>query len=139
MARSSDSYDSASSQFFICNADSTGLDGFYAAFGHVVEGMDVVDAITVATVGYTNYGGAITDKTKQAVIEYIKVLDDYTEAEYSLFLQLLETKQLISLESTPLVGADMSAYGDLPVHGSMGLTKRGQQVLELLEIQGVDR
>lgn len=44
MARSSD-YDSASSQFFIVQSDSTFLDGQYAAFGHVTEGMDVVDAI----------------------------------------------------------------------------------------------
>lgn len=36
---------SASSQFFICHADSTFLDGQYAAFGHVVSGMEVVDEI----------------------------------------------------------------------------------------------
>ena len=36
---------SASSQFFICHADATFLDGQYAAFGHVTEGMDVVDRI----------------------------------------------------------------------------------------------
>ena len=45
MARSND-MDSASSQFFICNADSTHLDGQYAAFGHVVEGMSTVDSIS---------------------------------------------------------------------------------------------
>lgn len=44
MARSED-YDSASSQFFIVQADSTYLDGQYAAFGNVTEGMEVVDAI----------------------------------------------------------------------------------------------
>jgi len=37
--------DSASSQFFICHADATFLDGQYAAFGHVVEGIEVVDEI----------------------------------------------------------------------------------------------
>ena len=37
-------YDSAGSQFFICHADSQFLDGQYAAFGKVIEGMDVVDA-----------------------------------------------------------------------------------------------
>lgn len=37
--------DSASSQFFICHANATFLDGQYAAFGHVIEGMDVVDRI----------------------------------------------------------------------------------------------
>ncbi|MDR2493005.1 MAG: peptidylprolyl isomerase [Coriobacteriales bacterium] len=49
MARSK-SYDSASCQFFITNADAPHLDGQYAAFGRVLEGMDVVDRITaVAT------------------------------------------------------------------------------------------
>lgn len=37
--------DSAGSQFFICDADDPWLDGQYAAFGEVVEGMDVVDKI----------------------------------------------------------------------------------------------
>lgn len=44
MARSMN-YDSAGSQFFICHADATFLDGQYAAFGKVIEGMDVVDEI----------------------------------------------------------------------------------------------
>ena len=44
MARSR-SYNSASSQFFIVHKDATYLDGQYAAFGRVIEGMDVVDAI----------------------------------------------------------------------------------------------
>ena len=44
MARSSKK-DSASSQFFICHADATFLDGDYAAFGCVVDGMDTVDKI----------------------------------------------------------------------------------------------
>lgn len=49
MARSQ-SNNSASSQFFICHADSTFLDGDYAAFGAVISGMDVVDKIAnVAT------------------------------------------------------------------------------------------
>ena len=39
---------SASSQFFICHADATFLDGQYAAFGAVVEGMDAVDEIAAA-------------------------------------------------------------------------------------------
>lgn len=44
MARSQDP-NSASSQFFICHADSDFLDGEYAAFGIVINGMDVVDAV----------------------------------------------------------------------------------------------
>lgn len=49
MARSQ-FYNSASSQFFICHADAKFLDGQYASFGKVVEGMDAVDRIaSVAT------------------------------------------------------------------------------------------
>ena len=44
MARSQN-YNSASSQFFICHVDCAFLDGQYAAFGQVVEGIEVVDKI----------------------------------------------------------------------------------------------
>ena len=44
MARSLDP-NSASSQFYICDGDQHFLDGNYAVFGHVIEGMDVVQAI----------------------------------------------------------------------------------------------
>ena len=57
--------------------------------------------------------------------------------EYSLILQCLEKKGLISLDyDKPLKGYDMAAYQGYPIHGSMALTQRGQQVLELMEIQG---
>ncbi len=46
--------DSASSQFFICHADSVFLDGNYAAFGKVTEGMDVVDAIASVSTDYND-------------------------------------------------------------------------------------
>ncbi|MDR0888614.1 MAG: peptidylprolyl isomerase [Coriobacteriales bacterium] len=56
MARSSDP-DSASSQFFICDADdSSSLDGKYAAFGTVTSGMDVVDAIASTPVTTSSSG-----------------------------------------------------------------------------------
>lgn len=62
---------------------------------------------------------------------------EYTKEEYSLILQCLEKKNLIDLDySAPLSGADMGAYKGYPVHGSMALTQRGQNVLELLELQG---
>lgn len=54
----------------------------------------------------------------------------------SLILEVLEKKGLISLDyDKPLAGFD--GYGDYPVKGSMALTQRGQQVLELMEYQGV--
>lgn len=101
MARSNDK-DSASSQFFICNADAENLDGNYAAFGYVVKGMDVVDKITKKVFPKTYlaeyygnqdyhpyygatyhdlwayYGnGAIEEDADKPVIEYIKVLENY--------------------------------------------------------------
>jgi len=50
MARSQ-SPNSASSQFFICHADATFLDGQYAAFGKVTEGIEVVDEIAAVPTG----------------------------------------------------------------------------------------
>ena len=78
MARGSYSMDSASSQFFICNASNysvSSLDGKYAAFGWVVEGMDVVDAITEETGIYGDSNGTIYTKSLQAVITEMKVID----------------------------------------------------------------
>lgn len=45
MARRAYPYDSAGSQFFIMHEDASSLDGQYAAFGKVLDGMDVVDKI----------------------------------------------------------------------------------------------
>ena len=52
-------------------------------------------------------------------------------------LQLLEKKGLIDLDyDQPLKGADPERYAAYPIQGSIALTRRGQQVLELLEYQG---
>ena len=70
MARSND-YDSASSQFFIVHEDSTYLDGSYACFGYVTEGMDVVDAIC-ADAGPSDNNGSIAAE-EQPVIKSIVI------------------------------------------------------------------
>lgn len=51
MARAMDP-DSAGSQFFIMHADANYLDGQYAAFGKVIEGMDEVDRIAATPTGW---------------------------------------------------------------------------------------
>jgi len=68
MARSQ-SPNSAGSQFFIMHADAPHLDGDYAAFGRVVEGMDVVDEIAAAPTDWR-------DKPKKAqIMQSVKVVD----------------------------------------------------------------
>jgi peptidyl-prolyl cis-trans isomerase B (cyclophilin B) len=72
MARSNDP-DSASCQFFIMHQDATYLDGSYAAFGHVTDGIDVVDQICADTpVQDSNGTVAAAD---QPVITSITVID----------------------------------------------------------------
>ena len=72
MARAKDP-DSARSQFFITVADSTFLDGAYAAFGHVTDGMDVAEQIAKDAKPIDNNGTIPADQ--QPVIERITVLD----------------------------------------------------------------
>ena len=72
MARANDP-DSGSSQFFIVHEDSTFLDGQYAAFGHVTDGMDVVDAICEA-VPVQDSNGTVA-AADQPVITAVTVVD----------------------------------------------------------------
>lgn len=71
MARSGD-YNSASSQFFIVHKDSTYLDGQYAVFGYVTDGLDVVDAICNAAEPMDTNGSIAPEK--QPVIQSITIL-----------------------------------------------------------------
>lgn len=70
-------YDSASSQFFICNSNSDsvkGLDGNYAAFGRVIHGMNVVDLITSKTAFQASDMNGSIPKSVQAVISHVEVI-----------------------------------------------------------------
>ena len=58
--------------------------------------------------------------------------------EYSLILQVLEQKNLVSLDyDKPLAGSYGEGYAAYPVKGSAALTARGQSVVEMLEISGI--
>ena len=74
MARSMD-YDSASSQFFICYADCSSLDGSYAAFGEVTEGMEVVDSFLQVDRAMGG-DGAMSAPTKPIIMETVELIDD---------------------------------------------------------------
>ncbi|MBQ8588180.1 MAG: peptidylprolyl isomerase [Clostridia bacterium] len=68
MARSMQK-DSASSQFFICFEDAPHLDGEYAAFGKVIEGMEVVDSFAEVPTDYS-------DKPMQPIIIETMTIED---------------------------------------------------------------
>ena len=70
MARSRD-YNSASSQFFIVQKNSEFLDGQYAAFGTVLDGIDIVDKICEDVIVEDQNGTVL--KENQPVIESIVV------------------------------------------------------------------
>lgn len=72
MARAQD-MDSASSQFFIVHQDSTYLDGQYACFGYVTDGMDIVDKICENTPVEDGNGTVLPEN--QPVIESITITD----------------------------------------------------------------
>lgn len=65
--------DSASSQFFIVHEDSTFLDGEYAAFGHVTDGIEIVDQICEDTPVQDNNGTVAAND--QPTITAIRVID----------------------------------------------------------------
>lgn len=64
-------YNTASCQFFICHEDSLFLDGKYASFGWVIEGMDVVDAVCTSATPIDSNGTII--KEQQPVINSITI------------------------------------------------------------------
>ncbi|MBE6702971.1 MAG: peptidylprolyl isomerase [Ruminococcaceae bacterium] len=74
MARTNDP-DSASSQFFVMHAPAPYLDGQYAGFGQVTEGLDVIDQIAGVETG--NYGWYMQDVPMEAVvIEKVEVVSE---------------------------------------------------------------
>ncbi|MBQ4579546.1 MAG: peptidylprolyl isomerase [Clostridia bacterium] len=76
MARSN-APDSASSQFFIMHEAASHLDGSYAAFGHVLSGMEVVDAICQST-PVTDSNGTVA-AANQPVITAITMIEKPAE------------------------------------------------------------
>ena len=73
MARGAYDNNSASSQFFIVQADSTYLDGDYAAFGKVTSGMEIVDKIATETEVYGDNGEVMS--YHQPIIKTIKIIE----------------------------------------------------------------
>ena len=66
--------DSASCQFFIMHQNAEHLDGNYAAFGRVVEGMDVIDAIAETQVTYQSYSMELSKPIEPPVIKTVTLI-----------------------------------------------------------------
>ena len=78
MARSGDQtsgYDTASSQFFIVIDDSEFLDNYYAGFGKVTKGMDIIDRLNRKVTNVDEESGTILDEKDMPVVEYIKEIE----------------------------------------------------------------
>ena len=74
MARQSKDMNSASSQFFIVQRDSTYLDGEYAAFGKVTAGMEIIDKM-IADAPVVDPVSGLIDSAKQPRITSIKIIE----------------------------------------------------------------
>ncbi len=72
MARSS-LPNSASSQFFICIGDCTGLDGMYASFGKVIEGMDAVKFLTKVE-RKMGFDGAMSSPVEPVIMKKVEIV-----------------------------------------------------------------
>mgnify|MGYP000131618505 FL=1 len=102
MARSQDN-DSASSQFFIVQSDSTYLDGQYAVFGYVYEGMDIVDQIC-KDVKVEDNNGTVKKKINLLLNRFVVKRYNEKEAQASFFKAFFNNK-------TVIINADRSATG----------------------------
>ena len=68
MARAT-AMDSATSQFFLMQADNNTLDGNYAAFGYIVAGLETVDKVCQIELGYNAYNGEKSVPQEEVLIE----------------------------------------------------------------------
>ena len=73
MARATNDYNSASSQFFIVHQDCPALDGYYAAFGRVISGMYIIDSICANTIVEDENGTVLPEN--RPVINFAAVVD----------------------------------------------------------------
>ena len=80
----------------------------------------------------------LADRGASGYLAGLTTLVTHSAEEYSLILQCLEQKRLISLDyDKPMGNVNMSAYKGYPVHGTVALTQRGQLVVDMLDKQGI--
>lgn len=124
MARADD-FDSATCQFFICLSDLTYLDGSYAAFANVTEGMEVIDNFlnvprSVGRMGelsspdtpiYIKYAGTVeADSAGNPRIQFLIDIDSVTPTDVSASTTVIETLPQSMTETT--VSTEVSSESD---------------------------
>ena len=111
MARTDNDFNSASNEFFIAHQDITHLDEEYAAFGVLINGFDVLDAIATSDVN------EFYRPTEQIVISDVWVeYNDYQKEDkvcYEGFY--MQTYEAFLSEDNPVVTFDIDGYGTLKV------------------------
>ena len=71
----------ATSHFFIASGDLSMIDGYYASFGYVIEGLDIIDKITADAITFTDTSTGLVSKHRQPIIQSITIDQDI---DYSL-------------------------------------------------------
>ena len=118
MARANDP-DSASSQFFIVHEDSTFLDGNYAAFGWVTEGMDIVDSICTSAPVVDDNGTVLAKN--QPVIKEVRVIGEIDKDALSTRPTLLDSSML-TRDSEGLLSGKHNVEIEIENYGTIALT-----------------
>ncbi len=117
MARTEDP-NSASSQFFIVHEDSTFLDGSYAAFGWVTEGMEIVDAICTSTKVEDDYGTVLAKN--QPVIKDIRVTGEIDSTQNPG--NNAQDTSLLTRDSEGLLSGKHNVEIEIENYGTIALT-----------------
>lgn len=110
-------YNSASSQFFIVTKDSPSLNGYYASFGKVIEGMDIIHKIENIQTEETDYG----EKSKPVtppIIEKIRVETNISNKENDNSNNKIAEEQPNFDEYVPITGnsdTDKDLYNDIAI------------------------
>ena len=117
MARTEDP-NSASSQFFIVHEDSTFLDGSYAAFGWVTEGMEIVDAICTSTKVEDDNGTVLAKN--QPVIKDIRVTGEIDSTQNPG--NNAQDTSLLTRDSEGLLSGKHNVEIEIENYGTIALT-----------------
>lgn len=114
-----------------CGSGCSGCDGCDGSMELTQAGLTILEAL--GTYAFLPVARLIDDPTPVYLEDTL-----HSPVDYSVALELLEKMQLISIDfSHPLSNTTDEKYADFPIVGSMGLTARGQKVLETIELQGI--